>query len=54
MQEALPVLYEFFKTLKGDDRRGSYFIISKEDKILLGTCGYKGIPGTDNLAELGY
>ena len=53
-QEALPVLYEFFKALKGDDRWGSYFIISKEDKILLGTCGYKGIPGTDNFAELGY
>lgn len=53
-QEALPVLYEFFKMLKGDHRWGSYFIVSKEEKVLLGTCGYKGMPGTDHFVEIGY
>lgn len=53
-KEALPVLYDFFKKLEGNHRWGSYFILSPEEKILLGTCGYKGKPGEDGFAEIGY
>ncbi len=51
--DALPVFYEWFKAL-GDQKWGSYFIVHKEDRELIGTGGYKGGPDENGRVEIGY
>ena len=52
--EALQTLHEIFISLENDTRWGSYFIISENDRALVGTCGFKGKPGIENCVEIGY
>jgi [ribosomal protein S5]-alanine N-acetyltransferase len=50
--DALPFFYESFR-MNGCDW-ASYFIIHRTDKVLLGTCGFKGAPNTEGMVEIGY
>lgn len=50
--EALPFFYESYK-LNGTDW-ASYFITHRTDKMLLGTCGFKGRPNLEGMVEIGY
>jgi [ribosomal protein S5]-alanine N-acetyltransferase len=52
MTDALPFFYESFK--ENGNYWGSFFIIHKADKRLLGTCGFKGVPNEDGMVEIGY
>ena len=52
MADALPFFYESFK--ENGNYWGSFFIIHKADKRLLGTCGFKGAPNEDGMVEIGY
>ena len=45
--------YNIFKTLGNDLHWGSYFILSKKDTELIGTCCFKGKPANCK-AEIGY
>ncbi len=33
---------------------GAYLIIHKSEYVLIGTCGFKGIPDENNFVEIGY
>lgn len=50
--EALPFFYESFR-MNGTDW-ASYFITHKADRMLLGTCGFKGKPNSEGMVEIGY
>lgn len=55
MNEALPFILQTYR-LNGSTW-GSYFIIEKADKQLLGTCGFKGSPDSGEekgVVEIGY
>ncbi|SMO59653.1 GNAT family N-acetyltransferase [Solitalea koreensis] len=53
-KEAVHFLYQTFKSL-GDERIwGSYFIILRNERTLIGTGGFKGKPDNDNQVEIGY
>ncbi len=52
MVDALPFFYASFK--ENGNYWGSFFIIHKADRQLLGTCGYKGAPDAEGTAEIGY
>jgi len=52
--EALPALMAFFEALAGDVSWGSYFIILKKERKLIGSCGFKGKPDFENYVEIGY
>ena len=51
-EEALPFFYNSY--LLNDSNWGSYFITHTADRMLLGTCGYKGSPDTEGVVEIGY
>ena len=51
MEDALPFFYESYQL---GTSFGSFFIVHKKDKQLLGTCGFKGNPDTEGVVELGY
>ena len=53
-QQAIHSLYEIYKSLGNHPEWGSYFIISREESKLIGTCGFKGKPDADNFVEIGY
>jgi [ribosomal protein S5]-alanine N-acetyltransferase len=50
--DVLPFFYESYKDNGGD--WASYFTIHKDDKMLLGTCGFKDAPDTEGVVEIGY
>ncbi len=52
MADALPFFYDSFK--ENGSYWGSFFIIHKADRKLLGTCGYKGAPNDEAMVEIGY
>ena len=52
MADALPFFYDSFK--ENGNYWGSFFIIHKADRRLLGTCGYKGAPNDEGKVEIGY
>ena len=52
--EAINSLYSIFKSLGGDVRWGSYFIVCKTENTLIGTCCFKGTPDSNNSVEIGY
>lgn len=52
MEEAMPYFYESYK--KNPTQWGSFFVIHKKDKQLLGTCGYKGSLDEEGMIEIGY
>jgi RimJ/RimL family protein N-acetyltransferase len=51
-KEALPIFYKTYK--KQGFEWGSFFAIHKIDRVLLGTCGYKGKPNAEGVVEIGY
>jgi len=51
--DALPVFYEWFNALD-NHKWGSYFVIHKDDRELIGTGGYKGGPDEHGMVEIGY
>ena len=52
MADALDFFYTSFK--ENGNYWGSFFIIHKADRRLLGTCGYKGAPDDIGIIEIGY
>lgn len=50
--DVLPFFYESFR-MNGTDW-ASYFTTHRLDKVLLGTCGFKGAPDTEGVVEIGY
>ena len=50
--DVLPFFYESFKN--NGTEWASYFITHRVDKMLLGTCGYKGGPDNEGMVEIGY
>ncbi|MCB0834264.1 MAG: GNAT family N-acetyltransferase [Bacteroidetes bacterium] len=52
--DALPVFYKWFHELGPENPWGSYFIVHRMDKELIGTGGYKGNPTEDAIVEIGY
>lgn len=52
MADALPFFYDSFK--ENGNYWGSFFIIHKADRRLLGTCGFKGAPDDEGSIEIGY
>jgi [ribosomal protein S5]-alanine N-acetyltransferase len=52
MADALPFFYEQFKA--NGNYWGSFFTVHKEDRQLLGTCGFKGGPTETGTVEIGY
>jgi [ribosomal protein S5]-alanine N-acetyltransferase len=52
MADALPYFYETYKF--HGTTWGSFFITHKKDKVLLGTCGFKGGPDEEDIVEIGY
>ena len=53
-REAVPALISFFEALGDDLSWGSYFMILKKQRKLIGSCGFKGKPDFDNYVEIGY
>ena len=53
-REAIPALVSFFEALGDDLSWGSYFMILKNERKLIGSCGFKGKPDFDNYVEIGY
>ena len=51
-----PLAYALKMISQDDNESGwwTYFPIHKADRILIGSCGYKGRPTTDGIVELGY
>ena len=52
MAEALPFFYTHFKNF--GTAWGAFFMTHKTDKCLVGTCGFKGLPDTEGVVEIGY
>ena len=52
MADALDFFHAAFK--ENGNYWGSFFIIHKSDRKLLGTCGYKGAPNETGTVEIGY
>lgn len=52
MKDAMPFFYNSFK--ENGNYWGSFFTIHKEDRRLLGTCGFKGGPDEEAAVEIGY
>lgn len=52
MADALPYFHASFK--ENGNYWGSFFIVHKADRRLLGTCGYKGAPDDEGTVEIGY
>jgi [ribosomal protein S5]-alanine N-acetyltransferase len=52
MDDALPFFYDNF--ILNGVTWGSFFTTHKIDKVLLGTCGFKGSPDTEGMVEIGY
>jgi [ribosomal protein S5]-alanine N-acetyltransferase len=52
MADALPYFYETYKF--HGTTWGSFFITHKMDKVLVGTCGFKGGPDEEDIVEIGY
>ena len=52
MEDALSFFYNSFK--ENGNYWGSFFIVHKADRRLLGTCGFKGAPDDEGLVEIGY
>ncbi len=50
--DVLPFFYHSYN-MNGCDW-ASYFTIHKTDRMLLGTCGFKGAPDTEGVVEIGY
>ncbi len=51
-----PIEYSLTRISQNEDENGwwTYFPIHKEDKKLIGTCGYKGLPTSEGNVEIGY
>lgn len=52
MDDALPFFYDSY--LLNGSTWGGFFTVHKTDKVLLGTCGFKGDPDTEGMVEIGY
>ena len=52
--EAVPFGYQMLKNNPQNAKWGMHFFVHKADKKLIGIGGYKGFPGEDGVAEIGY